>query len=331
MSIVLALWLAVGCSEPEIEAPPPTPPAVQGVQEARDLASALGMETLHRAPLGIREGAVLPYSTYTVRPVSLEVFDDFWISGALWLPSTEGPHPGLLVAHGHFGEGKSSGESQAPAHAMAARGWAVLALDTPGVEESKVPRRQIHHEAGAKGRDLLLAAGTSAMAVQLHGLQAGLDFLERRPDVNRIAVTGASGGAVQSLFLLKVDPRPAAAVLASPVSMPRKKGSGGCTCDAIPGWSGPDASFLADLSRPTLWLSELDQAAPAGFPPSASWEVHAGPHGYSAPMVQRAASWLDSQFNRPNAGPVPDPIPHTPSTSLVSPEIGAAGLGDLVR
>ena len=325
---MLAIWLALGCRGSE--APPSPPPTVQEAPEPRDLASALGMSKLLRAPLAVREGTVLPYPTYTVRPVSLEVFDDFWISGALWLPATEGPHPGLLVAHGHFGEGKSSGESQAPAHAMAARGWAVLALDTPGVEESNVPHRQIHHEAGAKGRALLLAAGTSAMAVQLHGLQAGLDFLERRPDVSRIAVTGASGGAVQSLFLLKVDPRPAAAVLASPVSMPRKEGSGGCACDAIPGWSGPDAAFLSDLERPTLWLSELDQAAPAGFPPSATWEVHAGPHGYSVPMVQRAASWLDQQFERPDAGPIPNPIPHTPSTSLMSPEIGAAGLADLV-
>jgi hypothetical protein len=112
--------------------------------------------------------------------------------------------------------------------------------------------------------------------------------------------------------------------------MPRQDGTGGCTCDAIPGWSGPDATFLADLERPTLWLSELDQAAPAGFPPSATWEVHAGPHGYSVPMVQRAASWLDQQFNRPDAGPIPNPIPHTPSTSLVSPEIGAAGLANLL-
>jgi dienelactone hydrolase len=288
------------------------------------------MEKLPRATLAMREGEVLPYPTYTVRPVSLEVFENFWISGALWLPAGDGPHPGLLVAHGHFGEGKSSGESQAPAHAMAARGWAVLALDTPGVEESNVPGRQIHHAAGAEGRALLRAAGTSAMALQLHGLQAGLDFLERRPDVNRIAVTGASGGAVQSLFLLKIDPRPVAAVLASPVPMPREEGTGGCTCDAIPGWSGPDASFLADLTRPTLWLSELDQPAPVGFPPSATWEVHAGPHGYGAGMIQRAASWLDQQFERPDAGPIPNPIPHTPSTSLVYPEIGTAGLAGLV-
>lgn len=325
LALALLGALACGGSSPAESPQAATAPAT------RDLSAALGMERLHRVPLQVQEGEPLSYPTYTVRPVSLEVFKDFRISGALWLPSTPGPHPGLLVAHGHFGEGKSSGESQAPAHAMAARGWAVLALDTPGVEESNVPSRQIHHEAGAANRALLESAGTSAMAVQLHILQAGLDFLEGRSDVGRIAVTGASGGAVQSLYLLKTDPRPVAAVLASPVPMPRKEGTGGCACDAIPGWTGPDATFLADLSRPTLWLSEQNQPAPLGFPPTATWEIDEGPHGYSAPMIQSAASWLDQQFTRPDVGAIPDPLPHTPSTSLVSLEIGPAGLADLLR
>jgi len=249
----------------------------------------------------------------------------------LWLPPSPGPWPGLLVAHGHFGEGKSSGESQAPAHVMVARGWAVLAMDTPGVEEGDVPGRQIHHNDGSSNRALLEAAGTSAMAIQLHGLQAGLDYLSAHHDLDSIAVTGASGGSVQSLYLLKIDPRPMAAVLASPVPMPREPGAGGCTCDVVPDWAVPDPGFLKDLTRPSLWLSELDKPAPPGLPASATWEVIPSPHGFSAPMIQRAADWLDDTMGREPHGPIPDPIPHTPSTSLISPEIGATMLSDVVK
>ena len=317
----LLTLLFSGCHAPE-----PTP-----TDRSDRLASALGMEVLDRASLQSSEGKPLNYSGYTVRPVRLEVFKDFGISAALWLPDSSPPFPTLILAHGHFGEGKSSGESQAPAHVMASRGWAVLAMDTPGVEEGDLPGRQIHHADGAHNRALLAAAGTSAMAMQIHGLQAGLDYLESRNDIGPISAGGASGGAVQALYLTRIDPRPERVVLASYVPMPREAQAGGCACDTVPGWAGPDPALIEDMTRPSLWLSELEQPAPKGLPETATFEVFPSPHGFAPALIQRTADWLDEQAATGSQQTILNPIPHTPSTSLASTDLGSATIFDLLQ
>lgn len=300
-----------------------TPPA-----DPARLLDGLGMGVIPRAPLAAIEGAPAVYPGYTVRPVSLQVYEEFRISAAFWLPEGEGPFPAVLVAHGHFGEGKSSGEAQGPAHALAQAGYAVLAVDTPGVEEGDLPGRRIHFAEGAHGRALLAAAGSSAMAAQLDGLKAGLDWLSARPDVGEIAVTGASGGSVQAFYLLFVDDRPVAAVLASPVPMPREARAGGCACDGVPGWPGPDPGLYAAAPKPTLWLSELDQPAFPGLPRSADFRVVPGPHGYEPAMIDAAVDWLGDRLG---GGDWSGQMVHTPPEALRSTALGAATFASLLR
>jgi dienelactone hydrolase len=317
----MMLWTALllACNP---SGPPPADP--------QRLLDALGLEVLPRAPLDPRENRPHRFEGYTLRPVSLQVYSDFRVSAALWLPDGPGPHPGVLMAHGHFGQGKSSGEAQGPAHALAARGYAVLAVDTPGVEEGDQPGRRIHMARGAHGRAMLAAAGTSAMATQLHALQAGLDYLEGRGDVGEVAVTGSSGGSVQSFYLLFVDPRPAGAVLASFVPMPREARAGGCACDTVPGWPGPDDALLAAAPRPTLWLSDHPGNRPAGLPRSADYVELPGPHGYEPPMVRAAAEWLDDLLDHDGRGDIPDALPNSPMELLATPDVGAARFPDLL-
>ncbi|MCP4810828.1 MAG: hypothetical protein GY913_11430 [Proteobacteria bacterium] len=292
------------------------------------MALRAGMDVLERAPLKPVRGEALPYDGYTVTPLSLQVFPEFRISGAIWEPENKGEHPAVLLAHGHFGQGKSSGEVQAPAHALAANGYVVLALDTPGVEEGDTPGRQIHFDGGAHNRALLAAADTSAMAVQLHGLQAGLDYLDERGDSGKIGVTGASGGSVQALYLSFIDPRVDAVALASFVPMPREARAGGCACDALPGWPGPDPALYAATPVPSLWLSEVQQDRPAGLPRSAEFLVLEGPHGYEAPMVAAMLDFFGDELG--GSSKMPEPV-HTPSNLLVSQDVGSAGLRDLVQ
>jgi len=56
---------------------------------------------------------------------------------------------GVVVAHGHFGEGKGDPTAQDIAWRLARRGARVVVVDTPGVEEWDVPSRQIHGDGGA--------------------------------------------------------------------------------------------------------------------------------------------------------------------------------------
>ena len=109
----------------------------------------------------------------TVQTVSFSLRPGFEVRGALWTP-TMPSDVGVIVAHGHYGQGKSGAEAQEIAHRLAARGAWVLAVDTPGVEEWDIDDRQIHFDDGAHNRGILYARGTSAMALQVDILVVAL-------------------------------------------------------------------------------------------------------------------------------------------------------------
>jgi dienelactone hydrolase len=239
--------------------------------------------------------APYPMTGFTIHPVSFLLRPGFGISAALYIPDAMSG-AGVLVAHGHFGEGKSSAEAQEISHRLASSGVLVLAVDTPGVEERERPGTVIHEEGGAHNRGWLTAAGSHALALQLTVLRRALDLLEAE-GASRIAATGASGGAVQSFYLSLVDSRVRALALASTPRIPREARAGGCPCDQIPGHPGPDPGTLAHLSVPSLWLSEVPQARPEGLPESASFEVVPGPHGFAPQMQTMALGFLASHLD----------------------------------
>lgn len=329
---MLSLLLLLACgTEPSAPVDPSEDrPHSHSTPVSKGLRAQLGMARLQRSELDPVLGAPLDYEHHRVFPLSLQVFEGFRISGALYVPKSNGPYPGIVMAHGHFGEGKSSGEAQAPSHALAHQGYMVLAMDTPGVEEGDTPERQIHHESGRKNRAALEEAGTTAMAVQLHGLQAALDYLEKRGDVRWFAAIGASGGAVQSFYLSHIDARIQAVGMASFVPMPRLQQADGCSCDWIGGpW--PD-DLIAALKIPSLWMSEGAETRPPTLGSNGHFVLHEGPHGFERPMIDSLADWLARTV--PNFQPhrsLPDQLPHSPSTALASSSVGAAGIVDILQ
>jgi dienelactone hydrolase len=298
--------------------------------EPQRLRDALGLGVIPRAPLAPIEGAATVVEGLRVIPVSLQLYPGLRVSAALWLPPGDGPFDAALVAHGHFGEGKTAGESQAPAFALARAGYAALAIDTLGVEEGDLPGRRVHFEGGAHNRALLVAGGSSAMATQLEGLQAGVQYLQSRGDVDQIVVVGASGGAVQAHYLSVLDPTIVGAVLAAYVPTPREARAGGCACDAVPGWPGPDPSLTAALSQPSLWLTELDQAAPAGLPRRAEHEVLVGPHSYTEPMIAETLAFLGELLDGAGSADL-NQLPNLPAEALRSADVGPAALADVLQ
>lgn len=326
----LLLPLLAACTADPTTAPAPTDALTPSAPTAAptttiDISSAVGLSPLASdTPLAIELGPPSPYDGYAVHPLSFEPWPGFRSSAALWLPDGDGPFPGVLVLPGHFGEGKASGECQELAHALAARGVVALAVDMPGVEEWDTPARQLHFEAGAHNRAALVAAGTSALGLQIALAQRGLQALLEAAPVDRVAATGASGGGVLAFYLALVEPRIRAVVLASPVGIPRDDHSGGCFCDILPGAPGPSSALLAALEQPSLWLSELDAPPPGGLPASARWESVPGPHSYTAAMRALALPWLDEALGHtpPDPGAAQRALerpPHTPGEALRSP------------
>ena len=194
---------------------------------------------------------------------------------------------------------------------------AAFVIDSPGLEEHDTPGRQIHFEAGGQNRDLLMAAGVSALGLQLHVARRGLEAFHELVDLKRVAVTGASGGAVLSAYMLLAEPTLAGGVMTSFVDVPRVLDGGGCYCDVLPGYEGPDPSVLAAISAPTLWISDIKRDKPAGLSKAAQFTVSLGPHSYTAEHRRLALKFLGDLFGE-RGYQSHQSLPYTPGERLRS-------------
>ncbi len=282
----MLLALALGC-----RGAPSVAPADRAALQASLAFPAAG-------PLAREDGPPVVDGDVTVTPVGFAVQPGWRASGALFTPDRPGP-VGVVVAQGHFGQGKSAPEAQEIAWRLARRGVRVLVVDTPGMEEWDRPGRWIHFDAGAHNRGYLAAGGTSALALMVAQLRRGLDLLAAA-GATRFGATGASGGAVQSFYLALADDRVAAVVLASAPPLPKEARAGGCACDQLPGWPGPDPAVVAALPVPALWLADGHAGVPpAGLNARSRFETTAGPHGYTAEMQAAALDFFADELGVP--------------------------------
>lgn len=275
MRLVALLALATACRTP------PDPQARARVDALLAVRFAEGPLDLKRfSDRARRAGSV------TVTPVRFLLRPGRPVAAALFEPANP-TAAGVVVAHGHFGQGKSGPEAQEIAHQLAQRGARVLVVDTPGVEEWDTPGQHIHFDEGAHNRAYLAAGGSSALSLQVQSLQRGLDVLQGL-GATRFGATGASGGAVQSAWLQLVDDRVEIAVMASFVPMPREARAGGCPCDQSPGWPGPDPALFTLFPRPNLWLADEAASTPEGEPAHGRVVQTSSPHSYDAAMQAEA-------------------------------------------
>ena len=230
----------------------------------------------------------------TVQTVRFSLRPGFEVRAALW--TTDAPTDvGVVVAHGHYGQGKSGAEAQEIAHRLAARGAWVLAVDTPGVEEWEVDGRRIHFDDGAHNRGVLYARGNSAMALQLDVLRRGVDVLVAQ-GASRIGATGASGGAVQAFYLGWTDDRVSTAVMAATPPIPgRQQPVGALVTTSLGGrdliltcslGGPPRPSGCRTSSKRGLWVCQMHV-----------FEVLAGPHSYTDAMQVRALEWFEEHLD----------------------------------
>lgn len=291
------------------------------------LRAALDFPVSLTAPEAPVLGAAQPAPGATVTPMRLELAEGLSVGAALWMPD-QPTGAGVVVAHGHFGQGKTAPETQEIAHRLAARGALVLAIDTPGMEEHDRPDNELHLDPGGQhGRGVLRAGGTSAMALQVALMRVGVDVLAAR-GATRFGATGASGGAVQAFYAGVLDDRVSAVALAAFPPLPRESRPGGCACDQVPGFPGPDPAVVALLEVPSLWMGDGARIeAPEGLGRKARFQHFGVPHTY-APEMQRAAVdfFVDALDLR--GGPRLDRVPGL-DLAAPAPAADAPGLRDL--
>lgn len=205
---------------------------------------------------------------YAIERVFFESFPGHVVTGNLYTPTAGGPRPrpGVLCPHGHWPGGRfmdvpaetvrreleSGGERcataarsplQARCVALARLGCVVFHYDMVGSCDSvQLPGHRHGVAAELDGREPgSWGFGGFEAAARLQnwfGLQTfnslrALDFLAALPGVDseRLAVTGASGGATQAIAVAALDARLTAAFAASMISTSMQ---GGCTCENAP-------------------------------------------------------------------------------------------------
>lgn len=167
------------------------------------IADALGLVPLPAAgDLDVTVHGVARADGLLVERVSWTGWPGQRATGWLWRPDPApvGRLPAVLSLHGHWRPSWAGidGIEQARASRFARGGYAVLVVDAAHVEH--------------------VAAGVSPLGVMTWNNLRGLALLRARGDVDpeRIATTGASGGALQAMALMALDSRLAAA---APVCM----------------------------------------------------------------------------------------------------------------
>jgi dienelactone hydrolase len=183
-----------------------------------------------RTPLNPEITGRIEHEEYSVEKVSIEARPGFLVTGNLYRPKGDGPFPGVVCPHGHWGEGRLAHEERGSVPArgitLARMGAVVFMYDMIGYNDSC----QFEHGWGGKKEKLW---GIHPFAMQLWSSIRAVDFISGLPDVDpdKIGCTGASGGGTQTFALMAVDPRIKAA---APVNMISSTMQGGCGCENAP-------------------------------------------------------------------------------------------------
>jgi uncharacterized protein len=226
-----------------------------------------------RTPLNFILGPERKHDGYSVRNVSFESIPGFYLCGNLYRPAGDSArHPGILCPHGHF-DGDSLGawgrfrsDQQKRCATFARMGAVVFSYSMFGWAGESARQLDPASIIENPARDSISKHHSIPLALTMQTWNSirALDFLATLPnvDMNRIAVTGASGGGTQTFLLAALDDRVSVSV---PVVMVSCNFFGGCNCESgLPihqgaGYFTNNAEIAAMAApRPMLMVSDGD-------------------------------------------------------------------------
>ena len=201
----------------------PTPPEAQTWEELQArriplqarLRNSLGLEPWpERAPLHPRLVGTVERAGYRIEKLVYEAWTGLPVTAHLYLPyHLAASAPGLVYACGHWMEaGKLAPTVQSFCASAALLGIVTLVYDPIGQGERLGSWRD-HGHLNA------LLVGKSQVGLMVWESIRALEVLLARPEVNprKIAITGASGGGLNTLFTAAIEDRFACAI---PVAYP---------------------------------------------------------------------------------------------------------------
>mgnify|MGYP002622290156 CR=1 FL=1 len=189
-----------------------------------------------RTPLYAQLVGELAGAGYRVEKILFECRPGHHVTANLYLPTTEGPYPGVLIPCGHSHNGKAAGGYQRMSILLARNGMAALCYDPIGQGEryqsldfehdhatfpavsyqlaTPHPRVQFlcttEHTLMGVGSILL---GSNIAQFRIWDGMRAIDYLQSRDDIikDKIGCTGNSGGGTLTAYLMALDERIVAA------------------------------------------------------------------------------------------------------------------------
>ncbi len=141
---------------------------------------------------------------YKIKKLRYEAVPGLWIPALLYEPDKlAGKVPAVLNVNGHDSNGKSADYKQLRCINQAKRG--MLALNTEWLRMGELSGSAYSHDDLAT----LDLCGVSGLSVFYLAMSRGLDVLTSHPhaDLDRVAMTGLSGGGWQTIILSSLDTR----------------------------------------------------------------------------------------------------------------------------
>lgn len=302
-------------------------------------ARCLGLDICKKqAPLDFFFGESLDRKDYLLRRIYFSVTESLYASGLLYIPKISGKLPAVLNLIGHWENGAMHPTVQSRCIGLAKKGYVAFAVDPVHIHPSDPGLRDYD---GSYSKDDPEGApcycnrhgyGTCDMPgldAELYGINTAtvhtytniraLDLLAslHYVDENRIGCTGASGGCMQTLYMIALDDRIKAAVPAVYVTYMHRMlnpsdRAGHCNCMVVNSiLRYTDMPELAALfaPRPLLfltvagdWTREFQKEE---YPEIANiyrlygeedkircrrWNIT---HDYSKPMREQMYSWFN--------------------------------------
>lgn len=299
------------------------------IETVKQKAKTLFREMPKKAVLNAQVTGVIVQDGYKIEKIIYQSFQNHHITANLYLPTTTGKLPAVLLFCGHEDVSKATKSYQKTAILLAKNGFVVFVID-PISQSERVQLIDENGKSLTRGSTtehtlLNLSSnllGTSVAAYELFDNQCGLDYLLTRKEVNpsKIACLGNSGGAMQTIYFAAIDDRVKAIVpcsyLASRENTLATTGTAdGCAQIPNEGALNLEMSdyLIAAAPKPILVLAgrydfidyngtqqsyhDLKKVYTSlGHPEKLSLFTFDDGHGISKPKREKAVQWLRKWF-----------------------------------
>jgi dienelactone hydrolase len=319
----------------------------------------------YSGPLNAKVTGRIERANYAIEKVLFESLPQYFVTANLYLPKQPGRHPGVLIALGHWDEGKAA--EQQLAMNLATKGFVVLAWDPVGQGEraqaydartgKSLGAWSVEQHFQAGGQSLL--AGESFARYRIWDAKRALDYLVSRPEVDaeRIGCTGCSGGGTVTTYISALDERIKVAAPACYMNSFRLLFSGpiGDSEQSVPGFlsAGLDLTDYVELFAPKPWLivSTIGDFFPLegarqvyeeargfyrlyGAEDHIAWSVGPGEHGTPRPVREDIYRWMIRWLNNGEGDGRDEPVETLPAHELratPSGQVADVGSRDLYQ